>query len=54
MEGNVVFGHGETVEVLQAFTELVRVPLPREQANSLFVIDPVGRGKVQLGLESLL
>ena len=54
MEGDVVFGHGETVEVLQAFSELVSVPLPREQADCFLVVDPVGRGKVQLGLEPLL
>lgn len=43
VEGHVVLGHGEAVEVLEALRELVSVAIFGEQTDGLFVIDFIRR-----------
>lgn len=43
VEGHVVLGHGEAVEVLEALRELVSVAIFGEQTDSLLVIDFIRR-----------
>ena len=54
VEGNIILGHGQPVEVLQAFRKLVSVALPGQQADGLLVVDPVTATHSQPPLQRLL
>jgi hypothetical protein len=53
VEGHVVLRHRQSVEVLQAFRELVSVAFGRKKTHCLLVVNAICGRKIQFGLQWL-
>lgn len=54
MERYIIPAHRESVEVCEAFCQLVCVSMPGDKADGLFVVDAIVEGKSELFLHIIL